>query len=62
MRRCRLQRDSLRIELSAFVVKRAGSRSLIHIMWPLGEVREYYGSFELAAAGTELLADDASHW
>ena len=59
--RCRLQRDSLRTELSAFVVKHAGNRALISILFQLVEVTEHLGLFELAAAFTELLAGDAHH-
>ena len=59
--RCRLQRDSLRTELSAFVVKHAGNRALISILFQLVEVTEHLGMFELAAAGAELVVDDAHH-
>ena len=59
--RCRLQRDSWRTELSAFVVKHAGNRALISILFQLVEVTEHLGLFELAAAGAELVVDDAHH-
>ena len=59
--RCRLQRDSLRTELSAFVLKHAGNRALISILFQLVEVTEHLGLFELAAAGAELVVDDAHH-
>ena len=59
--RCRLQRDSLRTELSAFVLKHAGNRALISILFQLVEVTEHLGLFELAASGAEFVVDDAHH-
>ena len=59
--RCRLQRDSLRTELSAFIVKHSGNRALISILFQLVEVTEHLGLLELAAAGAELVVDDAHH-
>ena len=41
--RCRLQRDSLRTELSAFLVKHAGNRALSSVLLQLVEVKEQLG-------------------
>ena len=59
--RCRLQRDSLRTELSAFIVKLAGNRQFISILVQSVEATEHLGLFELAAAGAELVVGDAHH-
>ena len=59
--RCRLQRDSLRTELSASIVKHAGNRALISILFLRVEVTEHLGLFELAASGAELVVDGAHH-
>ena len=59
--RCRLQRDSLRTELNAFIVKTCRNQSFISIVFQLLEVTEHLGSFELAAAGAEFVVDDAHH-
>ena len=43
--RCQLQRDSLRTELSAFILKHAGNRALISILYQLVEVTERSSCF-----------------
>jgi len=54
-------RQSLRIDMGAFLLAHIGNRAMISSMYLLGEVDRHIGLFELEAAGAILLAGEVGH-